>query len=66
MEKVFLYSTLRQGEQYHDWLGNSRLFSLLAQAKGKFTDSGGVKPNVSPAYYSALEERFRHVFNYMG
>ncbi|MNO33509.1 putative gamma-glutamylcyclotransferase YkqA [compost metagenome] len=40
MEFVFVYGTLRQGEQYHDWLGDSRLFSAHAQVRGRLEDTG--------------------------
>ncbi|WP_054943865.1 gamma-glutamylcyclotransferase [Paenibacillus ihuae] len=44
MDKVFVYGTLRQGEQYHDLLGDSRLFSLLALVKGTLADTGSGYP----------------------
>ncbi|MBW4082054.1 gamma-glutamylcyclotransferase [Paenibacillus sp. S150] len=40
MGLVFVYGTLRQGEQYHHLLGGSGLFSAQAQVKGRLEDTG--------------------------
>jgi hypothetical protein len=47
-------------------LGTADYSLCWRRQKGSLRIRGEVKPKVSPAYYSALEERFRHVFNYMG
>lgn len=39
MELVFVYGTLRQGEQYHHVLGGSRLFRSLARTRGLLSDT---------------------------
>lgn len=40
METVFVYGTLRQGEQYHGLLKQSRRIALVAEAKGAIVDTG--------------------------
>lgn len=68
MEKVFVYGTLRQGEQYHDLLGDSRLFSVLAQVKGTLADTGSGYPvlietegRVAGELYEVTEEVLRRL-----